>query len=363
MSLVLTPVVPVTLNVPNGTPWALNVAAYGATGNGVTDDLEAIIAAISAAQPGNSVFFPAGTYRISNSIDLSAKIGIRLIGPAGNPNGAMLTGAVIVPNGQFPANTPLIKVVPAALTDVSMFFQDIVLNANSVAQDCLLTDSASSIRCSRVVFVASLRYGLAWKDTHAGASNSEAVGCYFNNCATASIYSETIFNQVSRCLSDDGQYGILTSGVNASNLSVDQSHFENASVTAIKLGGFGGNRITNTFMQPAGSIGVDVGINAGASIIAANVITGKNTGAVGVRTDGGGTVINGNYIDGSLIGVDVTANGALTAVTGNRIVGNSGSPTDGITTAAPNTVSGGNAITGFTNAKTTSGSGTFITGS
>ena len=38
-------------------------AAYGATGDGVTDDAAALAAAITAAGPGGTVFFPAGDYR------------------------------------------------------------------------------------------------------------------------------------------------------------------------------------------------------------------------------------------------------------------------------------------------------------
>jgi hypothetical protein len=40
----------------------LNVNAYGATGNGVTDDTAAVQRAFNAAAAGNGVYFPAGTY-------------------------------------------------------------------------------------------------------------------------------------------------------------------------------------------------------------------------------------------------------------------------------------------------------------
>ncbi len=44
-----------------------NVTSYGATGNGTTDDTAAIIAAMNAANAagGGTVFFAAGTYKIS----------------------------------------------------------------------------------------------------------------------------------------------------------------------------------------------------------------------------------------------------------------------------------------------------------
>jgi len=45
-----------------------NVKKYGAKGDGVTDDTTAIVATVEAAQGGGIVFFPPGTYLISNTI-------------------------------------------------------------------------------------------------------------------------------------------------------------------------------------------------------------------------------------------------------------------------------------------------------
>jgi polygalacturonase len=51
-----------------------NVKAYGATGNGTTDDTSAIQAAITAAAAGGTVFFPKGTYKISSSLTLGSNV-------------------------------------------------------------------------------------------------------------------------------------------------------------------------------------------------------------------------------------------------------------------------------------------------
>jgi hypothetical protein len=48
-----------------------SVKAYGAKGDGVTDDLPAINRALTAASPNGNVFFPPGTYMVSNSITIS----------------------------------------------------------------------------------------------------------------------------------------------------------------------------------------------------------------------------------------------------------------------------------------------------
>ena len=43
-----------------------NVMLYGATGDGVTDDTAAIAAAIAALNPGDTLYFPEGVYRVRN---------------------------------------------------------------------------------------------------------------------------------------------------------------------------------------------------------------------------------------------------------------------------------------------------------
>ena len=63
--------------------------AYGATGNGSTDDTAAIQAAINAASAagGGTVIFPAGTYKIT--VELSVSAGVSLWGAA--PAGAIIS--------------------------------------------------------------------------------------------------------------------------------------------------------------------------------------------------------------------------------------------------------------------------------
>jgi parallel beta-helix repeat protein len=52
---------------------AFNVKDYGAVGDGVTQDITAIRATITAAPEGSTIFFPAGTYRINGFIPTNAK--------------------------------------------------------------------------------------------------------------------------------------------------------------------------------------------------------------------------------------------------------------------------------------------------
>lgn len=54
----------------------INVQAYGADGDGVTDDTEAVKNAVKAAKSGQTVFFPAGFYNIKGSITVPAGVNV-----------------------------------------------------------------------------------------------------------------------------------------------------------------------------------------------------------------------------------------------------------------------------------------------
>src|SRR5487761_2051404 len=80
-SMILGPTAKLTTDIPILTTQTFNVKAYGATGNGTTDDSAAINAAITAAigtqTPGTAVagaggivYFPPGVYIIGSTITL-----------------------------------------------------------------------------------------------------------------------------------------------------------------------------------------------------------------------------------------------------------------------------------------------------
>lgn len=51
-----------------------NVMSFGATGDGIVDDTSAIVAAIEAADSGDTIYFPVGTYRITQRILVSKSV-------------------------------------------------------------------------------------------------------------------------------------------------------------------------------------------------------------------------------------------------------------------------------------------------
>ncbi|MEV0472319.1 glycosyl hydrolase family 28-related protein [Streptomyces prunicolor] len=75
--------IPAIAQAPQMVDWInVKAPAYGALGNGTTDDTVAIRAAISAAGIGGTVYFPKGVYRISGTLDLPR--GVTLMGSHSN---------------------------------------------------------------------------------------------------------------------------------------------------------------------------------------------------------------------------------------------------------------------------------------
>lgn len=71
-----------------------NVKAFGVKGDGVTDDLAAINKVIADANDGDTLFFPAGNYKISNNIVINKKINIVGAKPTYS-DGDLVRGTVI----------------------------------------------------------------------------------------------------------------------------------------------------------------------------------------------------------------------------------------------------------------------------
>ena len=68
-----TPVFPVNAQwITDKGSQVYNVKAYGATGNGSTDDTTAILAAVSAAGAGGVILFPPGNYSVSSQVHITA---------------------------------------------------------------------------------------------------------------------------------------------------------------------------------------------------------------------------------------------------------------------------------------------------
>lgn len=78
-----------------------NVTSYGATGDGITDDTTAVIAAINAAKSngGGIVFFPFGQfgrYRITQNLNLGTGVELRGIGTRGHAKSGQWKGHTVI---------------------------------------------------------------------------------------------------------------------------------------------------------------------------------------------------------------------------------------------------------------------------
>lgn len=85
-----------TINSRNSVD-VFNVKAYGAVGDGVTDDFTAITACIAAvtANGGGTVYFPKGNYLVNTTLNLDGKVGIVLRGEANENSGASATSRIL----------------------------------------------------------------------------------------------------------------------------------------------------------------------------------------------------------------------------------------------------------------------------
>ncbi len=87
---------------PAGTTGVYDVTAYGATGNGTTDDTSAIKAAIAAALGAgvrnSTLYFPAGTYLVSDTL-VEAEFGTTPTQMTANIAGGCITGVTITNGG------------------------------------------------------------------------------------------------------------------------------------------------------------------------------------------------------------------------------------------------------------------------
>jgi hypothetical protein len=99
-----------------------NVKAHGAAGDGTTDDTQAIVAAIEACLDGGSVFFPAGNYKVTETIDVSDYTNIHFVGGnIGFRNVETEEGPTGFVNGAF---TPAARIDGSTITDGPVFYAD-----------------------------------------------------------------------------------------------------------------------------------------------------------------------------------------------------------------------------------------------
>lgn len=152
-----------------------NVKAYGAKGDGSTDDTTAINSAIAAAQSasGGVVYFPAGFYNISSPLTTLSTSGTRL-------QGANQAAAVLQPTSGF-SGSQIINITAdfCGVADLQIAYANTTYSSNPSANGIQIS-SARSIVLRNV----GLNYINGWGVQSSGGASIANYWCQFVNVHT-----------------------------------------------------------------------------------------------------------------------------------------------------------------------------------
>ena len=147
----------------------INVTAFGATGNGSSDDTAAINNAIAALQPGYELYFPCGTYLVSSQLAAIVKNSVTIDGQTGCPN-----GVVTIKNTGSTDNL--------LIGDTSLPHSGYInLNATVTELSNTFTGNFSSIGLAPGDYI-SISQGGVGGNTSGGLQNSSATQCDVSGC-------------------------------------------------------------------------------------------------------------------------------------------------------------------------------------
>lgn len=144
-----------------------NVVAFGATGDGSTDDSDAIQDAITAVSTnGGTVFFPEGTYKIETGLTLSSS-NVRLVG-AGHNATIIKAGAALDP--MFDASTT---------AGFGRVVEGITFDGNNTALTCLtMSPTTGSGETSMNLITRNLFKRYTTTGVKCGTLTSGEFGCH-----------------------------------------------------------------------------------------------------------------------------------------------------------------------------------------
>lgn len=335
----------------------VSVKDFGATGNGSTDDTAAIQAAINAvlSQPltsggAGSVFFPAGAYKVTSTINIPPRsgqtynVGLRIygegIGGNGGSNTVLIAATGFTGTGVFKYDQ---GAIPISVNEVGLEFDHLgVAGQHNVANGIeIFNPIGVSIHDVSVTFCT----GSCIKLTGGECYSVNVQDVYLHggnpiinaNPAEYGVESTARYAMFNRIVMDGGQTGLRLTG---DNNIVQNCHLE-GQATCIDLDVTGGGlaRITSNLLNPYGaglsgwpasSTAIKIrGVGSGAGLrnfVGFNQITATNGAAsAGIYLDSAyQTQIFSNKIEGAVNGIYLTAFAAADRVhyiEGNNFIG------------------------------------------
>ena len=337
----------------------VSVRELGATGDGVTDDTDAIEAAVAAAREQNGVvFFPVGEYLVSRTIYLYSRMTV---------TGAQ--GAILK---KIPAITQKFT-KPVAKGDTVVYVDD--ASVYKVNQDFYLFDgngSGANGTVGRIVAIDPAENKITFTVYgYEGAMNSYKVTKFsvFSNTfpilatnaqveATDGLVIEGMTFDCQRQPDEpnsytlapiqmDAQTGgggdqrnmvirnntILNSGSDGisvqsrENITIENNRVYNCAVFGIHVGTtINKMTIRNNYVENCGSAALFWCYGINEIIVTNNVFKGNQAGCTGIDGAGANSVIAFNTFDGTkTVGINMTGNnGGRTVITGNQFMNGQG---------------------------------------
>lgn len=329
----------------------VSVKEFGAVGDGVSDDTAAIQAAITATY-GGSVFFPAGTYKVTSTISVTNEVS--LIGAGRYLSKILWTSATLSIFNVSTTNPIQVEkmafIGPSTPTTGYVFrlSSNSTHNAFSIFRDLLFSScyigiesvNAMALTVDACYFSGHQSAGVVICNRYQhDAGDSTISACVFSNAGTAAVgifqYSSGGLRVVNNKILS-GAIGIkqaLDPGVQTSDLLVVGNSFEGQSTAAIEFSqSESTSRFSNIVICGNQFALHPIAIKASTSnvylkniTITGNVLALPSGSNYGIWLNGvQAAVINGNIFTGdssSTVGINLGATASDVNYDGNQFVG------------------------------------------
>jgi hypothetical protein len=325
-----------TVTIPGSSGSSLgwvNVKDHGALGDDSHDDTSAITAAIAALPVGGTLYFPAGTYKITSTITVNVA-GVVVLG-----DGSEYSGSVI---HMTTANTTALIFAPSwdGTRDQTCLMRGIWVKGPSPrygASSGYGVSAASDVHLENCA-ISAFYIGLYW---YSATYYSRAVGCFFTDCTYAGIKlvgTNNITVEMCRFIgaySTTGDLGGIQYGIRGENaggsVRILNCSIEYCGVSGLYIDGAGatemlGNWFENTGQAGSGGSHINLGYSASttATLIENSTLTGTSiTGFIPVIMD---HATNTTFISNN---VDAVYSGGVFSSTANTsnvvLIGHNGS--------------------------------------